>query len=106
MDDTGRTLVILLTMHRCGSSLTTRVLQRLGMSLGPFELYRALPAIRICDLESVPFVQLNRQVQKLAFGFHDDLPESPEALAQFLETKGDWIKELSFRTNSSPKHDR
>jgi hypothetical protein len=90
MEDAGRTLVILLTMHRCGSSLTTRVLQRLGMSLGPFELYGGLPSNPHGHFESVPFVKLNRQVQKLAFGFCDDLPESPETLAHFLETKGDW----------------
>ncbi len=90
MEDAGRTLVILLTMHRCGSSLTTRVLQRLGMSLGPFELYGALPSNPHGHFESVPFVKLNRQVQKLALGFPDDLPESPETLAHFLETKGDW----------------
>ncbi len=90
MEDAGRTLVILLTMHRCGSSLTTRVLQRLGMSLGPFELYGALPSNPHGHFESVPFVKLNRQVQKLAFGFPDDLPESPETLAHLLETKGNW----------------
>ena len=90
MEVAGRTLVILLTMHRCGSSLTTRVLQRLGMSLGPFELYGALSSNPHGHFEAVPFVTLNRQVQKLAIGFPDDLPESPETLAHFLETKGDW----------------
>jgi len=90
MEDTGRTLVIILTMHRCGSSLTTSVLQRLGMSLGPFELYGAAPSNPYGHFESMPFLKLNREIQDLAFGFPDDLPDSPETLARFLHTKGDW----------------
>jgi hypothetical protein len=90
MDDRERTLVILLSMHRCGSSLTTQVLQRLGMSLGPFELIGAEPTNPYGHFEAVPFHGLNRRVQSLAFGFSDDLPESPEVLEQFVGTKGRW----------------
>jgi hypothetical protein len=90
MENTERTLVILLTMHRCGSSLTTNVLQRLGMSLGPFELLKAAPSNPYGHFESVPFWRLNQQIQNLAFGFLDDLPDSPETLARFLDTNGHW----------------
>ena len=50
MEGPQPTLVVLLCMHRCGSSLTTNILQRLGMSLGPFELMGAAPAIRMGTL--------------------------------------------------------
>ena len=90
MDDRERTLVILLSMHRCGSSLTTQVLQRLGMSLGPFELIGAESTNPYGHFEALPFHSLNRRVQSLAFGFPDDLPDSPEVLEQFVGTKGRW----------------
>ncbi len=44
MGNIERTLVVLLSMHRCGSSLTANILQRLGMSLGPFEFLEATPS--------------------------------------------------------------
>jgi hypothetical protein len=90
MEDGGRTLIILLSMHRCGSSLTTRVLERMGMSLGPFELYGAEPSNPHGHFEAVPFVLLNRRIQSLIFGFADDLPDSPEVLERFGATKGHW----------------
>jgi len=90
MEDAERTLVILLTMHRCGSSLTASLLQRLGMSLGPFELNGAAPSNPYGHFESMPFLNLNRQIQNLAFGFSEDLPDTPETLARFLHTKGEW----------------
>jgi hypothetical protein len=90
MEDTGPTLVILLTMHRCGSSLTASLLQRLGMSLGPFELNGAAPTNPYGHFESIPFLNLNRQIQNMAFGFSDDLPDSRETLENLLRTKGDW----------------
>ena len=90
MEDRERTLVVLLSMHRCGSSLTTQVLQRLGMSLGPFELIGANPTNPHGHFEALPFYALNRRVQSLAFGFPDDLPDSPEVLERFIGTKGHW----------------
>jgi hypothetical protein len=90
MEDRERTLIILLSMHRCGSSLTTRVLERLGMSLGPFELIGAEPTNPYGHFEALPFVLLNRRIQSLVFGFTDDLPESPDVLERFGETKGRW----------------
>ena len=38
MEEGRKTLVIMLCMHRSGSSAATRVLHHLGMSLGPYEL--------------------------------------------------------------------
>lgn len=90
MEERKRTLVILLSMHRTGSSLTAHILQRLGMSLGPFELNGSAPSNPYGHFESIPFLDLNRQIQDLAYGFPDDLPESPELLARFLEKKGAW----------------
>jgi hypothetical protein len=77
-------------MHRCGSSLTANILQRLGMSLGPFELNGAQPSNPHGHFESVPFLLLNREVQNLVYGFRDDLPESAETLARFVESRGRW----------------
>ncbi len=90
MEDRGRTLVALLSMHRSGSSLTTQVLQRLGMSLGPFELIGAEPTNPYGHFEAEPFHRLNRRIQNLAYGFADDLPETPAMMAQFCETRGHW----------------
>ena len=73
MEDRERTLVALLSMHRSGSSLTTQVLQRLGMSLGPFELIGAEPTNPYGHFEAEPFHRLNRRIQNLAYGFADDL---------------------------------
>jgi hypothetical protein len=90
MDDGDRTLVVFLSMHRCGSSLTASILHRMGMSLGPFELNGALPSNQHGHFEAMPFLQLNRRVQELAFGFPDDLPTSPELLSRFWKTRGEW----------------
>jgi hypothetical protein len=90
MEDRERTLVAALSMHRCGSSLTAHILQNLGMSLGPFDLIGAEPANPYGHFEAIPFNRLNRRIQSLAYGFTDDLPESPEILARFLETRGSW----------------
>ena len=90
MEDREHTLIVLLSMHRCGSSLTAQVLQRLGMSLGPFDLIGAEPTNPYGHFEALPFHHLNRRIQNLVFGFADDLPESPEVLARFCETKGRW----------------
>ena len=93
MEDRKRTLVALLSMHRSGSSLTTQVLQRLGMSLGPFELIGAEPTNPYGHFEAEPFHRLNRRIQNLAYGFADDLPETPAIMAQFCETRGHWHRD-------------
>ena len=90
MDDTGRTLVVFLSMHRCGSSLTASTLQNLGMSLGPFELNGAAASNPHGHFEAVPFLRLNRRIQELALGFPDDMPASPEVLSRFWKTQGEW----------------
>jgi hypothetical protein len=92
MEDTERTLVVFLTMHRSGSSLTSGIFQALGMSLGPFELLGASPANVHGHFESIPFLELNRDVQRLVYGFSEDLPEAPEDVRRFVESDGvvDW----------------
>jgi hypothetical protein len=94
MDDRERTLIVLLTMHRCGSSFTTQVLAHLGMSLGPFPLDGARPSNPYGQFEALPFQDLNRRVQNLAFGFTEDLPETQEVLERFLMTRGFWDPDL------------
>jgi len=90
IEQTERRVVIVLSMHRCGSSLTTNILQRLGMSLGPFELNGTDPSNPYGHFEAVPFLLLNRRIQGLAHGFMEDLPDSPDILARFCATKGEW----------------
>ena len=90
MEDRERTLVVLLSMHRCGSSVTTSILQRLGMSLGPFALIDADASNPYGHFEAKPFHRLNRQIQGLVYGFMDDLPGSPQITARFCETRGEW----------------
>ncbi len=90
MDDPKRTLVVILSMHRSGSSLTSQTLQRLGMSLGPFELNGAAPSNPYGHFEAVPFMLLNQQILSLAHGFKDDLPDSPEILSRFVASDGVW----------------
>ena len=90
MEDCKRTLVVFLSMHRCGSSLTANTLQSLGMSLGPFELNEALPSNVHGHFEAIPFLQLNRKIQELALGFPDDLPTSGEVLSRFWKNRGGW----------------
>jgi hypothetical protein len=96
MEESTRTLVILLSMHRCGSSLTANVLQRLGLSLGPFELNGAAPSNPFGHFEALPFLWLNRELQELAFGFKDDLSSSPQVHARFCQTEGEWPAEIPF----------
>ncbi len=94
MEDRERTLIVLLTMHRCGSSFTTQVLAHLGMSLGPFPLDGARPSNPYGQFEALPFQDLNRRVQNLAFGFTEDLPETEEVLERFIGTKGRWNHDI------------
>ena len=92
MEDTQRTLVVLFTMHRSGSSAATSILHRLGMSLGTFDLLGATASNPHGHFEAVPILALNQEVQKLVYGFSEDLPESKEALDGFVACQGavDW----------------
>ena len=90
MEQGERRIVVFLSMHRCGSSLTTNVMHRLGMSLGPFEIYGAHASNPHGHFEAIPFMSLNRRVQDLVYGFKEDIPDSPEILARFCETNGEW----------------
>jgi hypothetical protein len=96
MEDSARTLIVLLSMHRSGSSLTASVLERLGMSLGPFELNGAMPSNPYGHFEAMPFLELNRQVQELAFGFPDDLPDSPTILSRLIKSQGQWPADVAI----------
>ena len=55
-EQTELKVIILLSMHRCGSSLTANILQRLGMSLGPFELNGTDSSNPYGHFEAVPFL--------------------------------------------------
>jgi len=90
MEDSRRKLVVLLCMHRSGSSLTANLLQKLGMSLGPFDLIGAAPSNPYGHFESVPFHSLNRRIQEWAFGFADDVPGDRDVLRKFVEGQGAW----------------
>jgi hypothetical protein len=85
-----RTLVVALAMHRCGSSVTTSVLSRLGMSLGPFLLVGASESNKYGHYESAPFNELNWRLQVEIFGFQRDVPDSPALLDHFLKARGRW----------------
>ncbi|MDG3003070.1 hypothetical protein [Paludisphaera mucosa] len=90
MDEPKRKLVVLLCMHRSGSSLTANILHKLGMSLGPFELIAAAPSNPYGHFESIPFHSLNRRIQEWAYGFADDVPDDPRVLARFLQERAAW----------------
>ncbi|MDR3622080.1 MAG: hypothetical protein P4L85_22210 [Paludisphaera borealis] len=96
MDESKRKLVVLFCMHRSGSSLTANVLQKLGMSLGPFELLGAAPSNPYGHFEPVPFLELNRKIQTWAFGFQEEGTEDPELLARFVDSQGEWPSDRSI----------
>src|SRR5262249_51725944 len=84
MEDTERTLVIVLSMHRSGSSLTANILKEQGLSLGPWALYPPHPSNPHGHFEAIPILELTLAVQTLLYGFPNDIPETPEAMAGFL----------------------
>jgi glycosyltransferase involved in cell wall biosynthesis len=90
----GRTLVVVLCMHRSGSSFVSSVLQKLGMSLGPFQLLGAAKSNKYGHFEAAPFYLLNQKLQTQVFGFPDDLPNSPESLAEFRRSEGRWSSDV------------
>lgn len=86
----GRTLVVLLCMHRSGSSVTTEILSRLGMSLGPFELLPPDENNEAGYFEPFPFYELDRRLQQIALGYADDMPEDAETLERLRRSGGRW----------------
>ena len=90
MEEGRKTFVIMLCMHRSGSSASTRILHRLGMSLGPYELLGAHPTNPHGLFESVPILDLGRRVQQFVHGFMDEMPESPADMEAFLARQGTW----------------
>jgi chromosome segregation ATPase len=77
-------------MHRTGSSMVTNMLQRLGMSLGPFDLLGATEHNPHGYFEAVPVVQLGQELQQRVLGFPDDYPASEEVLHRFCQSEGRW----------------
>jgi GT2 family glycosyltransferase len=92
----GRTLAVVLCMHRSGSSLVTNLFQRLGMSLGPFDLLGANEHNKYGHFEAVPSYRLDQQLLRKIFGFSEDLPDSPEVLDRFRACEGQWRWEPSL----------
>ena len=90
MNYDGKTLAILLCMHRSGSSLTTNIFSELGMSLGPFTMIGPRSDNPHGFFETHEFCELNRAVQNHALGFGDDVPLSRETLQRFVECEGCW----------------
>lgn len=88
-----KTLVVILCMHRCGSSLTSWLLQRLGMSLGPFELVEGCESNKYGHFEAKPFLTLNRELQLQEFGFADEWPFDAETFRRYCEADGRWTSE-------------
>lgn len=86
----SRTLVVILSMHRSGSSLTTQVFQRLGMSLGPFELIGPAESNRHGHFEPVPVNHFDMELQKRVFGFDGDMPQTEDVLQRFFASEGKW----------------
>ena len=87
---TGRTLVVVLAMHRSGSSFVTNLLQRMGMSLGPFDLLGTCEHNKYGHFEAVPIYRLDQQLLGQVFGFTEDVPDSPEILRRFCVSGGHW----------------
>ena len=98
-----KTLVVILCMHRCGSSLTARLLQRLGMSLGPFDLGEANESNKYGHFEAQPFVLLNREFQLRQFGFEGDLPDDAETLRRYCQCDGRWTSAAIPTADRDPR---
>lgn len=86
-----KTLVAILSMHRSGSSVTTNVLQALGMSLGPFELLGATPFNKYGHFEPEPLVALDREIHREAHGYADEeVYQAPDLMRRLERTRGQW----------------
>jgi hypothetical protein len=102
----GRTLVVILSMHRSGSSVVTHLLQRLGMSLGPFELLGATEYNKYGHFEAKPTYDLDRELLAQIFDFNYDIPDSPEVLRRFCECEGQWKLDTSTVSQEQIEHGR
>jgi len=91
--DQGRTLVVVLCMHRCGSSFVANLLERLGMSLGPFDRFAPSEWNKHGYFEAVPFSALNDELQAQFLGFNGVGPGPPEVFHRFCQTEGRWPAE-------------
>ena len=91
----GKTLVVLFCMHRSGSSFATRLLQRLGMSLGPFDLLCANDSNVHGHFEAAPIVD---SIAKFKLGRWDLTATSrdPAVLRRFLDGGGQWPAETAI----------
>ena len=85
----------MLGMHRSGSSLVTNLFQRLGMSLGPFELLGASEHNKHGHFEAMPSYRLDQELLTQIFNFSEDVPAAPEVLRRFLACEGQWHWESS-----------
>ncbi len=92
----GRTLAVVLCMHRSGSSVVTNLFQRLGMSLGPFDLLGANEHNKYGHFEALPSYRLDQELLTQIFGFSEDVPDSPEVLRRFRVCEGQWRWEPSL----------
>lgn len=87
---TDKTLVVSVCMHRSGSSLTSRILTRLGMRLGPFDLLGPSGTNKYGYFEAVPVVDLNKKLLGELLGFEDDVPHTPESWERLRRGNGVW----------------
>ena len=90
MSNDPRTVIVILGTHRSGSSLTARILHKLGMSLGPFELIGPLESNRHGHFEPVPINHFDMRLQQQIFGFDGDMPHTEEVLHALLQSDGRW----------------
>jgi hypothetical protein len=88
-----RTLVVVLCMHRTGSSFVTSLLERLGMSLGPFALLPPSETNTRGYFEAEPLKALNDELQLKFLGFDGEAPGSAEVFRRFRRTQGEWPAE-------------
>jgi hypothetical protein len=86
----GRTLIVILSMHRSGSSLVANLLQRLGTSLGPFHLLGANEDNKYGHFEAEPIRRVNRKLLVQVYGTEEAVPASPDLLRRFCARDGRW----------------
>ncbi len=91
----NKTLVLIFCMHRSGSSFLANALQRLGMSLGPFELLGPHTSNQHGHFEAIPILKLTRQLQAALLGFPDVIPSSSDLLRQFVDRGGLWLPNVA-----------
>jgi GT2 family glycosyltransferase len=83
-------VVPILCMHRSGSSMVANLLQRLGMSLGPFELLGPSGDNIYGHFEAMPFYRLDQELQQHVFGFTEDIPPTEPLFSLFCKSRALW----------------